>query len=1047
MRLNHKQLKATLTALGYEDSPSFLKGPRLLRDRDFGHIYRKAEADCGLVGVYVLKGSALRPEAGDIPVVYVCEAQSRDEADAIHRLVWNQNIVPFLLVVCPDVLRLYAGFRYIPQTVAKRTHQSRGVLQPAIDFDRVAEVLHAFRAAEIDSGRLWTAWGEEVTPEKRVDWMLLDNLRKLGDLLLQEGLSRSLAHSLIGKFVYLHYLRARQILSDRKIREWGLDPEQLLSRKLDLEAFASLLRHLQEWLNGSVFPLTDSDLKTIGQKRLRRVAGVFQGDTAEGQLHFAFDAYDFSFIPIETISVIYEQFLHAELVDSGETRARQLGAYYTPLPLVNYTIARLNRRQALRPGMRILDPACGSGVFLVQCFRQLLEQRLARAKESHLRPAEVRDVLTEHIFGIDTDPDACRVAELSLVLTLLDYVNPPDLKSAANFKLPALVGSNIHCGDAFDVDAPWAKGLQGKFAWVIGNPPWTEITPTVLSPDEKLAWQWMKTHAATMPTGGNQVAEAFAWRVRDFSTPGGQVGLIMPAMTLFKYESEAFRQEFFGNNDVWSIANFANLAEVLFAGRSRVPAAVLFYSCAPSPAPAETIEVFSPLVANQLPTAPRVANTRRDSWCIVLNSSELKQVPYRDALSGASLPWKLAMWGSPVDKQLISRVSKRFKSIGQFEQEGRLLISQGLELRKAQEGKDAVEPHDELIGMRALDMTALRRGQDLIFEFPPNAVVRVERGEHFARKGRFKAPFAVCVGAHVIVSAARNFAVYCEKDLIVPARQIGIRHAQHNLAFLKALALFLNSDFAFYYQIFVSPQYGVQRAVATLDALRQLPVPFGDSRDSLEPWVRLYEEIAKSPAPQDVAGTEQPRSFQPFLSRINELTFAALRLEPRYRASVEDLVTVKTALFDGKVEMRAIGNPGHSAVHDYAFALRQELDTFLGEDVHARHRINVFCESETGIVMVELVPRTKDSQDVTISFAEANLSDSLKRVRSLLRERYSQWVYFDRNLRIYQGDTTYIVKPMQTVQWIRSQAIADADEIIAETLQQRRTSPIQVVTA
>src|SRR5205814_3804034 len=142
-----------------------------------------------------------------------------------------------------------------------------------------------------------------------------------------------------------------------------------------------------------------------------------------------FEAYDFSFIPIETLSVIYEQFLHADDQHSGSTEGRRRGAYYTPVPLVNFMLDQLELRKPLRDGMRVLDPACGSGVFLVQCYRKLIEKRVRRRRRARLRPTELRRLLVEHIFGIDSDPDACRVAELSLVLTLLDYVKPPDLRA------------------------------------------------------------------------------------------------------------------------------------------------------------------------------------------------------------------------------------------------------------------------------------------------------------------------------------------------------------------------------------------------------------------------------------------------------------------------------------------------------------------------------------------------------------------------------------------------------------------------------------------
>jgi len=73
------------------------------------------------------------------------------------------------------------------------------------------------------------------------------------------------------------------------------------------------------------------------------------------------------YIPIETLSVIYEQFLHAE--DKG----KDAGAYYTPVPLVNFMLQEMEEHSPLRPGMRVLDASCGSGAFLVQCYRRLIE--------------------------------------------------------------------------------------------------------------------------------------------------------------------------------------------------------------------------------------------------------------------------------------------------------------------------------------------------------------------------------------------------------------------------------------------------------------------------------------------------------------------------------------------------------------------------------------------------------------------------------------------------------------------------------------------------
>jgi type I restriction-modification system DNA methylase subunit len=89
-------------------------------------------------------------------------------------------------------------------------------------------------------------------------------------------------------------------------------------------------------------------------------------------------------------------------------------------------LAELAERRPLQRGMRVLDPACGSGAFLVQCYRRLIEREFPPGTTP--QPAALRELLVKHIYGVDVEEDACNVAELSLILTLLDYVEPPDLE-------------------------------------------------------------------------------------------------------------------------------------------------------------------------------------------------------------------------------------------------------------------------------------------------------------------------------------------------------------------------------------------------------------------------------------------------------------------------------------------------------------------------------------------------------------------------------------------------------------------------------------------
>lgn len=1020
-------LEQILNSLQYQGSPNFLSGKRLESDRDFGHVFRKAQqAECNLHGAYVLNAAPYDVPQGNIPVVYICEANSESEARRIHRRVWNQNVVPFLLVVSPGSVRLYPGFRY-DRDVSRDPRE--GALRVLTDFNQIAGQLSALRAESVDSGLVWKELGEELAPERRVDWQLLGNLRTLDEWLRQNGIEdRRLSHAMIGKFVYLHYLRQRDILSDTRLGEWDLDPEHIFTR---LTTFIELVQKVDEWLNGSVFQISVSKIKEFGADKLRKIAGVFRGEEAmTGQLPL-FDVYDFSFIPIETLSVIYEQFLHDTLRPSGESEGRARGAYYTPVALVNFMLDKLDTKKPLQQGMRVLDQSCGSGAFLVQCYRKLIERRLQDLGPP-LRPAELGRILTNHIFGVDIDEDACQIAELSLALTLLEYVDPPDL-TKTRFQLPVLRDRNIFRANAFDDDSPWyAEGRKHPFQWIVGNPPWKELNPRKLKEDEEPAWQWTVRNHSECPVGGNQLAEAFAWRASEVLDPQGCAALLLPAMTLFKYESTSFREAFFARNQLWSVGNFANLAEVLFGGRARLPAAAFFYSLLSEAAEEDLsrvlIEVYSPLVANQPMAYAGNRGHRKETWNIVVNSSELREVDYASVLRGEPLPWKIAMWGSAVDAKVLRSVERKFRTVRDLEDAQQLTLSQGPELRDSAGASGSTEYHPELIDKVTLDLDRLK-GRRYLLRFPEDSIRRLADSEVFLNKrAGIKRKLSICEPPHVVVSASRNFAVYSDDFLVVPARQIGISSPSENRGLLKAIALYLNSDFVAYHQFLKSPQAGVEIFVNTLAALRSLPLPF-DAAINLSDWESLYSRMARESAGRDDFDQSG------LVKELNDFTFEALKLSSRDRAAVEDLISVRLGLNQGKIGQFAVEQPPNYELEAYARTLRDELDHFISQSSSTRHRVDILVGGGSGLVAVDLIAGNGSHRTVNVWAASEQAGHQLAETQHRLTERRAQWLYFNRNLRVYEGSRTYVLKPLQRFHWTRTQAILDAAEIIAECLE------------
>lgn len=967
-----------LNELGYTGHPQFVEGNATPLPPEWAHTLRRSRIACEdrvggqFRGMYTLCTPGQKSAGALIPVVYVAEAPGVDQADEIHRRIWNQGVVPFLLVQTPQGIRLYTGFSYESPKSAKGQRavdeKQRGVLETAIALHEIQNRLAVFQASQINNGLLWRQRGADIKPESRVDQRLVMHLNKLGDWLCKEArptLKAHAAHALIGRYVYLRYLLDRDILSARRCEELGVNKEKSLGRNTDVRAFTAFNEAVDGWLNGSIFPFNDDDREHIKDIHIQQVAAVFSGDDAfTGQLHLDFRAYDFSYIPIETLSTVYEQFL------ARENKTRDEGAYYTPLVLVNFVLAELSSIKPLRPGMQVFDPACGSGAFLVQCYQRLVEyQRTKLGRPQH--PSELRSLLTDHIYGLDRDEDACHVTALSLILSMLDHLDPPDLMRNPNFKLPTLLGTNVVQGDFFALQEQCPELAEKRFDWIVGNPPWVKVKSKSSREADRPVLRWIEQHKNTHKVVGNQVAEAFAHQALSHIQTEGIIGFVLPAMSLFEAYAN-FRKSFLTQIHLYAVANFSNLRRALF-GEASHPATAIFYGSADQKTNDNPFLVYSPMVVNQEANRPAHDGTILPIWSIAINRSEIRYLSNFEVTNGDALPWKLAMWGDYRDMRLLRRMAK-YPSYSSIAERYGLSESESFQL-------DTATSDEMWNGMR------------------------------------------VSMRPHIILNAARTSAIYSDQYSTVPPQHIGIGGPPGQALLLKALALYLISDFARYHQFLCSPQWGCGSDMATLDALRKLPIPISAwEGPALETWVDLHRRRF----------TSSSLSFE-----LNALVSDALGLRTEERWLVHDLVHIRMALIDGKVGEAAVHPPNEKELQAYAEALRDALDGFVAHaDTELRHRVTVVHEQVAGMVQIEGIRPSEGGKALPVCILPANteVGRAMRQTRERIETERGPWLYFDRNLMVYASERIFLCKPMQRLAFLQSQALSDADMIIEDTL-------------
>jgi len=249
--------------------------------------------------------------------------------------------------------------------------------------------------------------------------------------------------------------------------------------------------------------------------------------------------YVFSVMPADILGSIYERFLgkvirltsahKAKIEEKPEVR-KAGGVYYTPQYIVNYIVSNTigkqlaGRTPKTLKGFRVLDPACGSGSFLINAYQFLLDwylreylknvdlhckQKILVKTETDSFKLSIRErkrILTEHIFGVDIDIQAVEVTKLSLLLKALEGLHEQEIQSQLFHEriLPNL-GNNIKCGNSLIGTDFYAQGTldfseeeqikincfdweeefsavfkDGGFDVVIGNPPYTYLIPDVV---------------------------------------------------------------------------------------------------------------------------------------------------------------------------------------------------------------------------------------------------------------------------------------------------------------------------------------------------------------------------------------------------------------------------------------------------------------------------------------------------------------------------------------------------------------------------------------
>lgn len=341
-----------------------------------------------------------------------------------------------------------------------------------------------------------------------------------------------------------------------------------------------------------------------------------------GRLYYPNSPYEFSVFPTEILGQVYEQFLgkvirltsgHQAKIEEKPEVKKAGGVYYTPAYIVEYivkqTVGMLCEGKTPKQiaKLTVLDPACGSGSFLLGAYRYLLnyhrdwyvkdgpekhrkELFQAVSGEWRLTTQEKKRILLNNIYGVDIDSQAVEVTKLSLSLKVLEGESDETLKRQLSFvhdrALPDL-GQNIKCGNSligpdyfsgqlmpddeemrrvnpFDWKAEFPEIMKaGGFDAVIGNPPYVRVSNIEEEVRPYLYKRYDITHRF-------DIYVVFVLRSYQLLSGKGQLGFILP---------NKFFTADYGKNLRAFLSSSQSLRSIVDFGDSQVFPGASTYTC------------------------------------------------------------------------------------------------------------------------------------------------------------------------------------------------------------------------------------------------------------------------------------------------------------------------------------------------------------------------------------------------------------------------------------------------------------------------------------
>ncbi|TAF74418.1 MAG: hypothetical protein EAZ53_09250 [Bacteroidetes bacterium] len=920
----------------------------------------------------------------------------------IYKQVWSFDQAPVIFIIKGNEIQAFNAFELEINGILKEINLEEAIKECSFWNLQSGATLEWF----------YTKYQKDLT-KKRVNQRLFDNIKQTISLLENEKLDSQIAKILVLRLIFVRYLIDRNI----KIDTQYISGDTILDRR---KSFSKLLKnpkelksffvYLDERFNGVLFK-ENNDIITQNQADI--ISSLFDPSLENSLLkdtNYWFNLFDFGIIPVELISGIYETLLDPLTKDATS-------AVYTPPFLVDYILTQTvdKHLQNNITECKIFDPAMGSGIFLVQAFRRIVDAEIAFKNKSIITKARLAEIAENNLYGIDVNEEAIKVACFSIYVALLDYLEPADIDDI-DHRFPTLQGTNFFKVHFFDLSKEniLQKIKSKKLDFILGNPPWRNND----SPEHL---DWLKKTKFDKIVSDKQIAQSYLLRVKDFAENSPKIAFIVTSKVVYNNKAKKFRKFYLENNKLSECFDLSPVRHLVFEDASN-PAMILFFE--------STIGNFNPENVVKHISIKQNKFFNKYFKTIVIEKFDQKKILQKHFLENDWM-FKVALYGNTLD-YLFLRKQINYERIKSILKNKKIKFSKGI-------FKGTPKKHfEELIGMPYL----IRKEFKDYYTNYINSYSLINNETCFLEAGRTIDLFK---GKKIILqkSISENFKIsLIDFDCIFDSTVYGINYSHENTNFISIHFSFLLSNFYLYYQFLTSSSLGVY--IPEIYKEEHVSFPYKEPSESqkqtlialVNKLLQPYQDFYASYPDSTYSGVPNPA----ILKEINEIIYEIYDVRPFERDLIDYVLNVSRYQFqDSKQDLVFKFSKNENDIRNQKQVLEQYIAVFL-EDLtqiyydeyieievyQLEHFIALnfkFDESKTAKPFINWETKEKTENDFFKKMS--NLSISKLTSATDLESN----LFIQKDIKGFEENSFYIIKPNEYKCWLRAMARYDVSEI------------------